>query len=137
MLEFKDHSDFTRVKVHDWDEEFLLDGLDNEIRSVFLPDELIVPDDVRRGELSLEESVLEHGWPDLDSARGRAFFLMNDKSNSDIRDVYIKDRSSLQQRVLFTNASPGDKDCAFQIVSYLSTLFSKSFPESQLNSQCL
>jgi hypothetical protein len=58
------------VAVPPWDGP-ALDNLDAEIRSVFGPSELITPDDVRRPGLTLEQSVLQRGWPSLRSARGR------------------------------------------------------------------
>ncbi|KAG6256444.1 hypothetical protein E4U24_005670 [Claviceps purpurea] len=65
------------AKAVPWDNATLLDGLDADIRSVFGPKQLITPDDLRRPGHTLEESVLKYGWPDLDSARGRVFFLMD------------------------------------------------------------
>ena len=41
----------------------LLDALDAEITSVFDPDHLITPDDVRDGAPTLEAAVLDTGWP--------------------------------------------------------------------------
>ncbi|CAJ2509728.1 Uu.00g056280.m01.CDS01 [Anthostomella pinea] len=96
-----------------WNDTALLDGLDAEIRSVFSPSELITADDLKRDNLTLEESVLQHGWPDLDSARGRVFFLM-DNSPGPIRDAYTAGRPNLEGRVVFTNSEPGNADCAFQ-----------------------
>jgi hypothetical protein len=99
-----------------WDDAELLQGLDDEIRSVFEPEQLITPDDIRRGNKTLEESVLLYGWPDLDSARGRIFFLMDNGPDHVARYKYIEDRPNLEGRVLFTNAAVGDADCAFQKV---------------------
>ncbi|KAF3352007.1 hypothetical protein VdG1_09461 [Verticillium dahliae VDG1] len=68
------------AKAIPWNDEKLLAGLDAEIRAIFPADRLIVPDDLRRGvgaNLTLEDAVLQRGWPDLDSARGRVFFLMD------------------------------------------------------------
>jgi len=53
-----------------------LDALDAEIRSVFAPDELITPDDVRGDAATLEAAVLGTGWPTLDVARGKVLLLM-------------------------------------------------------------
>ncbi|KAM0331273.1 hypothetical protein ACHAQA_002943 [Verticillium albo-atrum] len=97
-----------------WDDEELLAGLDEEIRSVFPDERLIVPDDLRRGNLTLEASVLQHGWPDLESARGRVFFLMDNGPVHAVRTAYTAGRPSLEGRVLFTNAAEGDADCAFR-----------------------
>ncbi|KAK2042383.1 acid phosphatase [Colletotrichum somersetense] len=97
-----------------WNDSVLLQALDYEIRSVFAPGQLVVPDDLRRGNLTLEQSVLQHGWPDLESARGRVLFLMDNGPVNPIRDAYTDGRPNLEGRVLFTNSAPGNPDCAFQ-----------------------
>jgi hypothetical protein len=99
------------VAVPPWDGP-ALDNLDAEIRSVFGPSELITPDDVRRPGLTLEQSVLQRGWPSLRSARGRVMFLM-DNDPGPISAAYTAGRPSLQGRVLFTNSRPGRPDAAF------------------------
>ncbi|KAI1497740.1 hypothetical protein F5X99DRAFT_421148 [Biscogniauxia marginata] len=115
MIEFKtaEGGSAGGVAPVPWDDTALLDDLDAEIRSVFPPEKLITADDIRRGNLTLEESVLKYGWPDLDSARGRFLFLM-DNSPGPIRDVYTTGRPNLEGRVIFTNSEPGYSDCAFQ-----------------------
>ncbi|KAL0943042.1 acid phosphatase [Colletotrichum truncatum] len=97
-----------------WNDTKLLQGLDDEIRSVFAPEDLVTPDDIRRGNLTLEQSVLQHGWPDLESARGRVLFLMDNGPVHPVRDAYTEGRPNLEGRVLFTNSAPGESDCAFQ-----------------------
>jgi hypothetical protein len=99
------------VRVPPWDGP-ALDALDAEIRSVFGPEELITPDDVRRGWLTLEQSVLRRGWPALRRARGKVVFLM-DNNPGPISAAYTAGRPSLRGRVLFTNARPGGPDAAF------------------------
>jgi Phosphoinositide phospholipase C, Ca2+-dependent len=89
-----------------------LDALDAEIRSVFGDRQLITPDDVRRRGKSLEQSVLDHGWPTLDRSRGKVAFLL-DNDPGPIRDAYIAGRPNLEGRVLFTNSRPGFPDAAF------------------------
>ena len=89
-----------------------LDGLDAEIRSVFSDDQLITPDDVRHAGLSLEQSVLRYGWPNLTESRGKVAFLL-DNDPGPIREAYRDGRLSLQGRVLFTNSVRGDADAAF------------------------
>ncbi|ORY13404.1 PLC-like phosphodiesterase [Clohesyomyces aquaticus] len=93
-------------------------NVDAEIRSVFSPKQLITPDDVRHKGLTLEQSVLQHGWPRLDDMRGRfMFYFDNDpKPNitSDPRNLYTAGgHESLQNRTVFTNALEGSPDCAF------------------------
>ncbi|KAL7626495.1 hypothetical protein AAE478_003267 [Parahypoxylon ruwenzoriense] len=115
MMEFKTAETGTGggVPPVPWNDSALLDDLDSEIRSIFSPSELITADDLRRGNLTLEESVLAYGWPDLDSARGRVLFLMDNEPGR-IRDVYTAGRQNLEGRVIFTNSKPGLEDCAFQ-----------------------
>lgn len=89
-----------------------LDALDAEIGSVFGKRRLVTPDDVRRPGLTLEESVLRHGWPKLEDARGKVAFLL-DNDPGPIRDAYRAGRPNLEGRVLFTNSRPGLADAAF------------------------
>jgi len=89
-----------------------LDGLDAEIRSVFGDEQLITPDDVRRPGLTLEESVLRHGWPTLADSRGKVAFLLDNDPGA-IRDAYRAGRPDLEGRVLFTNSRRGLQDAAF------------------------
>jgi hypothetical protein len=86
------------------------DALDAEIRSVFKPGEMITPDQVRGTYATLEESVLHDGWPSLAAARGKVIFLMDQRS---AEPVYLEGHPALRGRVIFTNAEPGQPDCAF------------------------
>jgi hypothetical protein len=80
------------------------------IRSAFSPSELITPDDVRGRHATLEEAVLHNGWPTLKEARGKVVFLMDQQPAV---PTYLAGHPSLQGRVIFTNAQPGQPDCAF------------------------
>lgn len=86
------------------------DALDAEIRSVFPPNEMITPDDVRGHYDTLNEAVLAGNWPTLSSARGKVVFLMD---QAPVGPVYLAGHPSLRGRVLFTNAEPGQPDAAF------------------------
>lgn len=116
LLEFKTAESIGQIiggsKKIDWDKADLLDSVDKEIRSVFGAGQLITPDDLRRAPASLEQSVLQFGWPDLSSAKGRVFFIMDNDNN--VREVYRAGRANLEGRVIFTNSNPGKPDCAFQ-----------------------
>ena len=87
------------------------DALDAEIRQVFSPRELITPDDVRGRHERLEDAVLEDGWPALRRARDRVLFALDNGGAKGA--IYRAGRPSLEGRVLFTNATPGDADAAF------------------------
>jgi Phosphoinositide phospholipase C, Ca2+-dependent len=86
------------------------DALDAEIRSVFPPDGMIIPDQVRGKRATLEEAVLRHEWPALSAARGKVIFLLDQRSDG---PLYLQGHPSLRNRVIFTNAAPGQPDCAF------------------------
>jgi hypothetical protein len=99
------------VKAPPWDAA-ALDTVETEIRSVFRERDMITPDDVRRRGLTLEQSVLRHGWPSLQESRGQVAFLL-DNDPGPIRDAYTAGRPSLDGRVIFTNSRPGFADAAF------------------------
>lgn len=88
-----------------------MDSLDNEIRSVFQSSDLITPDDIRGHRRTLESAVLDKGWPTLRKSRGKVMFLMDNAGAK--RKAYLQGHPSLDDRVLFTNANPGDPDAAF------------------------
>ncbi|HXA58541.1 MAG TPA: phosphatidylinositol-specific phospholipase C1-like protein [Streptosporangiaceae bacterium] len=115
LIEFKDTLQIPipngpSITLVPWTSERMR-GLDQEIRSVLAPGDLITPDDVRSPGLTLEQSVLRHGWPTLDASRGKIMFIMDNSGT--YRDSYIQGNPSLEGRVLFTNSSPGQPDAAF------------------------
>jgi hypothetical protein len=120
MTEFKQSEalgeQLSGAHIIPWADANLLDSLDKEIRSVFNPKQLITPDDIRRPGLTLEQSVLQHGWPNLDSARGRVMFLMDNGPSDPVNKMYLDGKPNLEGRVIFTNSAPGKADCAFQKV---------------------
>jgi hypothetical protein len=87
-----------------------LDALDEDIRSVFTADKMITPDDVRGTFAMLDEAILKRGWPTLRQARGKVIFLVDQRP---VGPVYLQGHPSLRGRVSFTNATPGQPDCAF------------------------
>lgn len=86
------------------------DALDAEIRSVFGAGDLVTPDDVRGSHDTLEQAVLAGDWPTLGQSRGKVMFALD---NADKRAVYAAGHPSLQGRVMFTNAQPGEPEAAF------------------------
>jgi hypothetical protein len=87
------------------------DALDAEIRSVLPPEKLITPDDVRRDFPTLEDAVLQYGWPTLGEARGKIMFMLDNGGH--YRTDYLAGHPSLAGRVLFTSANPGNDDAGF------------------------
>lgn len=114
MLEFKSsEARFEKlggVKSPGWDEARFQE-LEAEIREVFDDQRLITPDDIRKPGLTLEESVLKHGWPSLQASAGKVMFAM-DNTNA-VRTAYLDGHPSLEGRVLFTDSSPGQPSSAF------------------------
>lgn len=88
----------------------VFDALDAEIRSVFESGEIITPDQVRGNHATLEAAVLRNDWPTLAAARGKVVFLMDQRP---VGAVYLEGHPSLRGRIIFTNAEPGQPDCAF------------------------
>jgi hypothetical protein len=88
----------------------LFDALDAEIRTVFKPEEIITPDEVRGSHATLNEAVKAGNWPTLEKARGRVIFLMDQRH---VESIYTQNHPSLRGRILFTNAEPGLPDAAF------------------------
>jgi hypothetical protein len=86
------------------------DALDAEIRSVFASNEMITPDQVRGRHATLEDAVLHNGWPTLAATRGKVIFLMDQRP---VGPVYLEGHPALRNRIIFTNAEPGQPDCAF------------------------
>jgi hypothetical protein len=86
------------------------DALDAEILSVFKPEEMITPDEVRSNASTLVEAVQAGKWPTLAKARGRVIFLMDQQH---VGPIYTQGHPSLRGRILFTNALPGAPDAAF------------------------
>ncbi|KAG5973787.1 hypothetical protein E4U55_000283 [Claviceps digitariae] len=126
ITEFKQASPLAAAlggaKVIPWDDAKLLDGVDADIRSVFgASNQLITPDDIRRPGCTLEQSVLKFGWPNLDSARGKIFFLMDNGREDKVNAKYREGKTNLEGRVLFTNSLPGNPDCAFQKLEQVVT----------------
>jgi hypothetical protein len=87
-----------------------LDSIDAEIRSVFPPEQLITPDDVRGTHDTLAEAIRTDGWPTLAASRGKVLFTLDNEGR---RRLYLQGHPSLRGRVLFTPASPDDDDAAF------------------------
>ncbi|WP_421120577.1 phosphatidylinositol-specific phospholipase C1-like protein [Aquihabitans daechungensis] len=88
-----------------------MDGLDEEIRSVFDEDQLITPDDVRGDRTTLNEAVLAKDWPTLGESRGKVMFLMINPEP--YRSIYLDGHEGLEGRILFTNAEPGQPDASY------------------------
>lgn len=88
----------------------IFDAVDAEIRSVFKPNEMITPDEVRGSFPTLNDAIRHNAWPTLNKARGKVVFLLDQKHAG---PVYAAGHPSLKGRLIFTNAEPGQPDAAF------------------------
>jgi hypothetical protein len=100
QLEIKDNNPLTPAQF---------DSIDAEIRSVFPPDRLITPDDVRGGKPTLESAVLTTGWPRLADSRGKVMFVLDNRED----EYTAGGHPSLEGRVAFPPSTPGKPDAAF------------------------
>jgi hypothetical protein len=92
-----------------------LDTIDMEIRSVFPDRQIILPDEVRGDAPTLEQAVLEGGWPLLADAQGRVLFALD--NGGAIRDRYVEGHTALRGRVMFTSSDPGTPEAAFMKIN--------------------
>lgn len=88
-----------------------LNRIDAEIHSVFPREQLLLPDDVRGEDVTLEQAVLTRGWPRLSEARGKIMFALDNTGSP--RENYIAGHTSLEGRVLFTDSPAGTPEAAF------------------------
>ena len=72
---------------------------------------LILPDDVRGDDVTLELAVLTRGWPPISEVRGRVMFALD--NGGEKRELYVEGHTSLEGRVLFTDSPPGTPEAAF------------------------
>ncbi len=87
------------------------DAMDAEIRSVFAPNELVVPDDVQGRQPTLRDAVLAGRWPTLGNARGKVFFVLDEDAAKVA--IYRGARHSLEGRVAFVNTDEGSPAAAY------------------------
>ena len=89
------------------------DALDEEVLRIFAMDAfsgndsvLLVPDHVRAGLPTLREGVLEFGWPDIETARGRVLIALDEAP--DVVRTYMRGHDSLEGLPLFINSVDRD-----------------------------
>ena len=73
--------------------------LDSEISSVFTPEELITPDEVKGAYPTLREAVRAGAWPSLAQARGKVIFMLDDTPQKTA--LYAGPSLTLEGRPLF------------------------------------
>ncbi len=97
----------------------VLNRLDSTILAGLGRSKLIIPDDVRGTNQTLEAAVLAGNWPTVKSARNKFLFVLDEVGKK--RADYIAGHPSLQGRTLFTNSEPGTPEAAFVILNNPTT----------------
>jgi hypothetical protein len=100
-----------------------LDAVDAEIRSVFGPSEMLVPDDVRDGSDTLPEALRSRGWPRLDDVRGKVIFALDNEDA--IRDRYLDGHPALRGRVMFASVAEDRPAAAWMKVNDVARDFDR------------
>lgn len=103
LVELKNES-VPLADVRDFDEA-ALDQLDTEIRSVFPPERLVTPDDVRGDMPTLSQAIEQKGWPKLAWARGRVMLVLHTRGKP--AELYTKNRPSLEGRAMMMESQEG------------------------------
>ncbi len=83
-------------------DETAFDAFDKEILSVFPAERLITPDDVRGDAATLRDAVLAGGWPNLEAARGKMIFAIDENPNKTA--LYRRGKASLEGLPAFVNS---------------------------------
>jgi hypothetical protein len=89
--------------------------LEAEIRSVFGPDDIISPGDIKRRSGSLADAVRKGRWPTLGKSRGQVMFMLDDKGAK--RDAYRAQVPDVDDRLVFVDVPPTDPDAAVMVVN--------------------
>lgn len=88
-----------------------MDAVDAEIRSVFVRDELITPDQVQGRHPDLRTAVSAGAWPRLGEARGKVMFALD--APPEQVALYRGQRRSLEGRVMFVNIDEASPAAAY------------------------
>lgn len=93
-----------------YDHELTL-AVDQDIWKVFDRQHVITPDDVRASANTLEEAVLNNGWPTLAECRGKVMLALDNTGRH--RDLYLQDSGTLENRAMFVSMAPGHPAAGF------------------------
>jgi len=110
---------------------FDMEALDEEILSVWPRERLVTPGLVRGERANLRAAIEEDGWPELDSVRGRAMFMLLDRGRQ--RKAYLDRGQGAGTRgdpVLFVLVNPGEFDSPFAAVAKIDNPSSRYIPHA-------
>jgi len=98
------------VKVLPWGKD-AFERMETEIRSVFPPEQIIEPDDVRGSHATLRGAVMAGGWPKLGEARGKVIFAID--LSPEANKPYAEGHPSLAGRAAFMTTFPDAPEAAY------------------------
>jgi hypothetical protein len=90
-------------------------ALQDEIASVFPPERVLTPGEVRGRHATLVDAVRKGRWPRLDRVRGQVLFMLDDKGAK--RDAYRTQVPELDDRLVFVDVPETDPDAAMTVVN--------------------
>jgi Phosphoinositide phospholipase C, Ca2+-dependent len=90
-------------------------ALEQEIASVFPPDRVLTPAEVRGRSATLADAVRAGRWPRLEDVRGQVLFVLDDKGAK--RDAYRAEVPDLEDRTVFVDVPETDPDAAMTVVN--------------------
>lgn len=91
------------------------DALDKAVINGLGRERLLMPDDVRREAATLEQAVLETGWPTLKEAAGKFLFVLDHGGGK--LETYVAGHKGLKGRVFFTLSEPGSGEAGFMVIN--------------------
>ena len=91
-----------------------IERIEEDILAVWSKDRIITPDSVRGDFKTLEEAILNKGWPTLDEVRGKIMFIFHNREK--LREMYLDGHPNLENRLMFVNSRPGEPYSATVII---------------------
>ena len=88
----------------------ILEDIENEIAEFWPRNRTIAPDDVRGEWSTLNEGVINDGWPLLEESRGKAIFVL--LASGGMRDLYLDEHPGLVGSLMFTLSPEGSDEAA-------------------------
>ncbi len=92
-----------------------LAALQDEIATVFGPDRVVTPGDIRGPAISLRAALRRRGWPRIGDMQGRVLFMLDDHGAK--RDAYRAQFPDLGDRTMFVDVPDTDPDAGIMVVN--------------------
>jgi Phosphoinositide phospholipase C, Ca2+-dependent len=92
-----------------------LAALQDEIATVFDPDRVVTPGDIRGPSISLRAALRRRGWPRLGQMQGQMLFMLDD--HGALRDAYRAQFPDLGDRTMFVDVPDTDPDAGIMVVN--------------------